>query len=114
MVFALLALVSVINSLSNIYMALKERWTGYTDPWSLIRLRIMPWLYVAVNVANFIAGYCYLKFFRVLHLSINNHDAVQFNRAFRYIYRNAVIFIVILIIDLVVDLMYLFPLAKYL
>lgn len=69
--------------------------------WNTLKVQLVQYTYLIVLVGNFIAVLFYIKFIRSLHYSIQNDNEVLFNRSFRYILRNAAIFIGVLVLNIV-------------
>lgn len=111
-IFGLTILITLFTCISNISVLLRDNYLQDANGWIFFQFKVMPWVYIAMSIGNFFAGYYYVKFFREIHHSIGDNDAIRFNDSFRHLYRNVVIFMIILISQLIVDLLYLFPMVK--
>src|ERR1041385_8009743 len=69
-------------------------------------LTILNIVYFLLSNLNFAAGIVYVRFFRKLNSSIARHDEIMFNSAFKYVYRNAVLFLASLLIGIVLGIRY--------
>ncbi len=67
--------------------------------WESIRVKAFPYLTLLTSVGNLIAVSYYVKYFKTLDDSISNNNEVLFNNSFRYIFRNAAIFLILLILN---------------
>jgi hypothetical protein len=69
--------------------------------WDAIRMKLIQYIWMVTIFGNLIAVLYYLKGIRLLNYGIQNDNEILFNRSFKYILRNAVFFIMIVILNLI-------------
>lgn len=72
--------------------------------------KVLPWLWIVLNISNAIGTYYYYKFFRQLNLSINTRNTSLFNQSFKYAITNGLIYLCGTIIIIVVEALMLIAL----
>lgn len=113
-VFACLALSMLFNLFFNIRRIVTESGRETISVWYYIYLKILPWFYCVLLVVNLYGVYWYMRFFKSLHRSLANHNADQFNRSFRYIYRNLIVFLCVVVTEVLINLFSLLLVMKLL
>jgi hypothetical protein len=100
-IYIILSLLTAYYLLSEIIVIVERSGMNVSDRLSFFRVKILPFLYLASTLGNFIGVYYYVRFYRSLFKSINRHDQAGFNRSFKYAFRNSIVFIGVMLISLI-------------
>jgi hypothetical protein len=101
-IFILSLILSIISIFFELYHYFNPVNLPTKDKWLFLWTRISSWVIILTIFLNLVASIYYFKFMTSFNRSIVEHNSALFNTSFKYIFRNSVLFLCVLIINLVI------------
>lgn len=99
-IYIFVVLVTLTSCILDIYRIVQDSKLSMGDIWQSIQLNLINYLSLTITIVNLLSLYYYVKFIQALNHSIDMKDADLFNKSFKYIYRNARVFILVMLLNI--------------
>lgn len=105
-IFILIIIFALLSIVLQTILLIQHSKIVYSSRMASFNANVLPLIYISFVVLNLAGTLFYVKFYRTMHRAVNNHDQQLFNKAFKYAHRNAVYFILLMVMNI---LIYMLP-----